>query len=154
MMPGGPCGAADYRAVQDRKSRSTVRHPSGQKPDLAEHKSVATQDMTRNAARLSTQREAASILHDIVERLEVRPMPDGRTLFAFWGDAAMHDRVCEWGSAEDDLEPEDGEEDERDLPRLGADGEVRELRAALSHELAKILARKGVRERRAQLHAA
>ena len=115
---------------------------------------MSIHDMTRNAARLSTQREAASILHDIVERLEVRPMPDGRTLFAFWGDTAMHDRVCEWGTAEDDLEPEDGEDCERNLPKLGADGEIRELRAALSHELAKILARKGVSEKLAQLNAA
>jgi len=116
---------------------------------------VSTGDTTRAAARLSTQREAASLLHDITEHLvEIRPMKGGEYLLAFRVDASLHDRFCGWGSAEADLEPEEAECDARHLPRLGPSDAVRELRATLSHELAKILERKGVREKLAQLTAA
>ena len=81
-------------------------------------------------------------------------MQDGTFLCAFRADAALHDRFCNWGSAEADLEPEEVEDDARHLARVGPSDEVRELRATLSHELAKILARKGVRERLTQLNAA
>jgi hypothetical protein len=116
---------------------------------------VSTGTSPRDPARLSTQREAACILHDLTENLvEIRPMQDGSYLWAFRTDAALHDRFCDWGSAEADLEPEAAEDDARHRPRVMPSDEAREMRATLSHELAKILERKGVHERLAQLNAA
>lgn len=115
---------------------------------------MTTQDPTRAAARASTQREAVSLLHDIFDILDVRPMPDGTVLHTFRSDGAFHDRLCEWGAADEDLEPEEAENDGRHYPRLQPSDEAREIRATLSRELAKILARKGVSERLAQLNAA
>lgn len=116
---------------------------------------MPTLDMMRAKARQATQREAARILHDMIEHLvEIRPLHGGELLVAFRVDTALHDRLCDWGSAEADLEDEEAEDDARDLPRVGCSDATRELRATLSHELAKILERKGVRQKLAEINAA
>ena len=80
-------------------------------------------DMERIATHLPVLREAANILQQIVENIHgVRPMPDGRVVFQIEADEALIDRLGEWGSTIEDDEDETCEHDERDLPKLAADG--------------------------------
>lgn len=77
-------------------------------------------------AYLAPQREATRILQTIMDKLDVRPMPDGTVRFAFEGDIALLDRLSMWGCTVEEVEGErtddedgaDREPDGRDLEKL------------------------------------
>lgn len=76
---------------------------------------------------LATQREAMRLLSRVIERMDIRVMPDGTVKFSFDADVELVDRLAMWGSAVQDLEGEGSEdedggdhepEDGREFPKL------------------------------------
>lgn len=100
---------------------------------------MSTTDLARAAAYLPMMREATHILRHIVDHIQgVTPMPDGRVTFQFEGDEAILDRLCEWGATiEDDEDDGCAEYDERDEPKLAADG-VSRVSASPAQEIARL----------------
>ncbi|MCJ2009178.1 hypothetical protein [Methylobacterium sp. J-092] len=67
--------------------------------------------------------EAAHLLRHIIDNIQgVTPLPGGSVAFAFAGDEAFFEHMCEWGSSIEDIEDDpDIEADGRDLPKLAAE---------------------------------
>ncbi|MEA1835183.1 hypothetical protein U8607_24150 [Methylobacterium durans] len=73
-------------------------------------------DLMQARDYLALQREAARILNHIIERLNVRPMPDGAVRFSFQSNVALLDRLAVWGTGVEDVEGlHDDNEDGADL---------------------------------------